>query len=153
MKRINFVMRTGRHRGLAYSLDWEIEGTRFKSCLEGEGFFPTVLRPTVNWELVAWHEGNMDAANGIFGLWPLGGGYDLLTSHRFRSCIWRLDLGVVASPWKRNASLPNWLIRETGTLWNCRLPSKTATRNLSEFKTELHKKYMARFQFHCKGIH
>ena len=23
------------------------------------------MRPTVNWELVAWHEGNMDAANGI----------------------------------------------------------------------------------------
>ena len=28
-------------------------------------FFPAVLQPTVNWELVAWHEGNMDAVNGI----------------------------------------------------------------------------------------
>ena len=45
--------------------DWETEGTRFKSCLEAEGIFPAVLRPPVNWELVAWHEGNMDAANGI----------------------------------------------------------------------------------------
>ena len=31
-------------------------------------FFPAVLRPTVIWELVAWHEENMDAVNGIFGL-------------------------------------------------------------------------------------
>ena len=28
-------------------------------------FFPAVQRH--NWELVAWHEGSMDAANGIFG--------------------------------------------------------------------------------------
>ena len=34
------------------------------------GIFLTsfVQRPTVNWELVAWHEENMDAVNGIFGL-------------------------------------------------------------------------------------
>ena len=45
-----------------------VPGLRFKSCLEAEGFFPAVLRPTVIWELVAWHKGCMDAANGNFGL-------------------------------------------------------------------------------------
>ena len=35
------------------------------SCLDAAGFFPAVLRPTVNWKLVAWHEENMDAVNGI----------------------------------------------------------------------------------------
>ena len=27
--------------------------------------FPAVLGPTVNWELVDWHEGKMDAVYGI----------------------------------------------------------------------------------------
>ena len=30
-----------------------------------ERFFPAVLQPTVNWELVARHKGYMDAANGV----------------------------------------------------------------------------------------
>ena len=29
-------------------------------------FFPAVLRPTVNWELVAWHEENMAASEWDF---------------------------------------------------------------------------------------
>ena len=51
-----------------------------------------VLRPTVNWELVAWHEGNMDAVNGIFVLDHIVGRSDLLTSYRFMSCICALIL-------------------------------------------------------------
>ena len=41
----------------------------------------------------------MYAANGIFGLSPHSGGSDLLTSHRFRNCIYALILeggGVAA---------------------------------------------------------
>ena len=43
-----------------------------------------------NWELVAWHEENMDAVNGIFGLWPLAG--ELIYSPP-------TALGAVSAPW------------------------------------------------------
>ena len=53
-------------------------------------YFPPVLRPTVNWELVARHEENMDAVNGILGLWPLAG--ELIHSPP-------TALGAASAPW------------------------------------------------------
>ena len=61
--------------------------------LLGSGrYFPAVLRPTVNWELVAWHEKYVDVANGIeaFGLWLVDLTYP---PPPFRSRIWRLSMG------------------------------------------------------------
>jgi len=63
------LIETQRIPGLSPAWEQEVYST----------FVPT---PTDNWELVAWHKGNMDAANGIFGLWLLGGGSNLITSHR-----------------------------------------------------------------------
>ena len=45
-----------------------VPGSRTSELLGSGRIFPAMLRPTVNWELVAFHEGNMDAVNGIFGL-------------------------------------------------------------------------------------
>ena len=70
-----------------------------------ERFFPAVLLPTVNWELVARHKGYMDAANGVvlgtyasaYETYPLTPPLRAASAAR----VYRVLAAVVSSLWER----------------------------------------------------